>query len=235
MTEGDALLRAIIEEPDCNDLRLIYADWLGDNGQDARAEFIRLQIAVWEAERDCLCGRKGGGHGPAGGQHHNGPCAGDQVRVEGGQAHRLASLLLDGNAAEWFAAFAPHGQISTRGALWRNGQAAICRRGFLEEISLDCARLDVLPAVAKGQPLRRVVLIGKRPVSVFNNTTFQWVRSESYSESWCLAGDLFDRLRDADRVGRPEEDWAIMADYRSADRALADLSQACIRWARGEA
>jgi uncharacterized protein (TIGR02996 family) len=43
---GSMLLRAIIEEPDSDDLRLIYADWLQDHGDPARAEFIRLQCRL---------------------------------------------------------------------------------------------------------------------------------------------------------------------------------------------
>ncbi len=38
------LLAAIRQEPDSDDLRLVYADWLGQNGQLERAEFVRLQI-----------------------------------------------------------------------------------------------------------------------------------------------------------------------------------------------
>ena len=45
MTDGTALLAAIIEHPDDDDPRLRYADWLQEQGQEARAEFIRLQIA----------------------------------------------------------------------------------------------------------------------------------------------------------------------------------------------
>ncbi|MBI1917087.1 MAG: TIGR02996 domain-containing protein [Planctomycetes bacterium] len=44
MTREDAFLEAIIEEPDDDGLRLIYADWLEEHGGEARAEFIRVQI-----------------------------------------------------------------------------------------------------------------------------------------------------------------------------------------------
>jgi uncharacterized protein (TIGR02996 family) len=42
------LLRAIVEEPESDDLRLIYADWLQDHGDPTRAEFIRLQVRLAE-------------------------------------------------------------------------------------------------------------------------------------------------------------------------------------------
>ncbi len=39
------LLQSIIEDPDRDDLRLIFADWLSENGREDRAEFIRWQAA----------------------------------------------------------------------------------------------------------------------------------------------------------------------------------------------
>jgi uncharacterized protein (TIGR02996 family) len=42
----DALLKAVIAEPEDDAPRLIYADWLEENGQEARAEFIRVQVAL---------------------------------------------------------------------------------------------------------------------------------------------------------------------------------------------
>jgi uncharacterized protein (TIGR02996 family) len=46
MSDEAALLAAIIAHPDENTPRLMYADWLDENGQPERAEFIRLQCAV---------------------------------------------------------------------------------------------------------------------------------------------------------------------------------------------
>jgi len=43
MTEGDALYRAILEAPDDDAPRLVWADWLEENGDPDRAEFVRLQ------------------------------------------------------------------------------------------------------------------------------------------------------------------------------------------------
>jgi uncharacterized protein (TIGR02996 family) len=44
MSERDAFLRAICENPDDDTPRLVFADWLQENGDEARAEFIRVQI-----------------------------------------------------------------------------------------------------------------------------------------------------------------------------------------------
>jgi uncharacterized protein (TIGR02996 family) len=47
-TQGhnDAFLQAISEDPDNDSLRLIYADWLEELGQIARADFIRVQCQL---------------------------------------------------------------------------------------------------------------------------------------------------------------------------------------------
>jgi uncharacterized protein (TIGR02996 family) len=46
MSLQDAFLADIIANPDDDAVRLIYADWLDEHDQPARAEFIRLQIAT---------------------------------------------------------------------------------------------------------------------------------------------------------------------------------------------
>jgi uncharacterized protein (TIGR02996 family) len=46
MTHGDAFLRAIFEAPDDDAPRLVYADWLEENGDPFRAEFIRVQCEL---------------------------------------------------------------------------------------------------------------------------------------------------------------------------------------------
>lgn len=44
MSQGNELLRAILMNPKCDTTRLVYADWLQDNGDPDRAEFIRIQV-----------------------------------------------------------------------------------------------------------------------------------------------------------------------------------------------
>ena len=46
MNERELLLRAICENPDDDTLRLVFADWLQENDDEARAEFIRAQIEL---------------------------------------------------------------------------------------------------------------------------------------------------------------------------------------------
>jgi len=51
MTDGDALLRAVIENVADDAPRLVYADWLEEHGEPERAEFIRLQCELGQWER----------------------------------------------------------------------------------------------------------------------------------------------------------------------------------------
>src|SRR4051812_12922455 len=49
MSDGDALLAAILAQPDDDLVRLVYADWLEESGQPdqiARAEIIRVQCEL---------------------------------------------------------------------------------------------------------------------------------------------------------------------------------------------
>lgn len=45
MSDGEAILKSIIAFPADDTPRLMYADWLQENGEEDRAEFIRLMIA----------------------------------------------------------------------------------------------------------------------------------------------------------------------------------------------
>ena len=50
MSDGDALRRAIVARPDDDTLRLVYADWLDENGRPERAGFVRAQVWAAQAE-----------------------------------------------------------------------------------------------------------------------------------------------------------------------------------------
>ena len=46
MTDREALYRAILDAPDDDAPRLVYADWLDEHGDPDRGEFIRLQCEL---------------------------------------------------------------------------------------------------------------------------------------------------------------------------------------------
>jgi len=62
MTDGEALYRAVLESPDDDAPRLVWADWLEENGDPERAEFVRLQcrwaiLEPGDPTRDEMCER----------------------------------------------------------------------------------------------------------------------------------------------------------------------------------
>src|SRR5262245_17230006 len=52
MTDEKGLLAAIWDDPHDDTPRLVYADWLDDHGQNARAEFIRIQCQLARLEEE---------------------------------------------------------------------------------------------------------------------------------------------------------------------------------------
>src|SRR5262249_10870850 len=50
-THDEAFIEAIVESPDDDGLRLIYADWLDERG-DPRGEFIRVQVQLARLPED---------------------------------------------------------------------------------------------------------------------------------------------------------------------------------------
>ncbi len=53
MSDGDALLRAILMNPADDVARLVYADWLQENGHGDRAALIRLGVEIGGVEMRC--------------------------------------------------------------------------------------------------------------------------------------------------------------------------------------
>ena len=54
MTTEDAFILDILEYPDDDTPRLVYADWLDDHGDPERGELIRVQCALARLVRDSL-------------------------------------------------------------------------------------------------------------------------------------------------------------------------------------
>jgi uncharacterized protein (TIGR02996 family) len=52
MHQMEAFLQAIAENPQDDELRLVFADWLEEQGATARAEFIRAQVELARLPRD---------------------------------------------------------------------------------------------------------------------------------------------------------------------------------------
>jgi len=160
-------LSAILAAPDDDTPRLVLADWIDEQGEAARAEFIRLQIRIAALEEFCGCGRCVKRRG--GGQHTNGPCAVDQER----------DTLPDGRSRQAFLRMRERELFRDSGPKWWNdlpgayratveaslsietacGVKYAVRRGFVEAIVCswpDCR--DRLDAIRRAQPVTRVTL-----------------------------------------------------------------------------
>lgn len=142
MSDQDAFMRSIIENPDDDQIRLVFADWLEENGQPERAEFIRLQCKLAACE---ICNPEEAdawdwscGHRPA---------------------RRRERELLDVHKWDWMPPFLR--VAAERAGSYRELAAGRLgwRRGFVESIScrwdgwLACAE-EILAAT----PLREVTL-----------------------------------------------------------------------------
>lgn len=131
MTDRDAFLAGILANPDADLPRLAYADWLdeqGNEGDSARAEFIRLQCELVREPTAKTCGYRPGFR---------------QVKFCGDPACRSCAAyirqweLWTKNLCRW-----KHDQVIVDCAYHIEGEApcedapvhAIFRRGFVDEV-----------------------------------------------------------------------------------------------------
>jgi uncharacterized protein (TIGR02996 family) len=198
MTDADtftraALLRCVIEAPDDDTPRLIFADWLEEHGEGARAEFVRVQCRIAEIQRMCWCGscvkRRGGG------QHHNGPCGVDQERVtlpDGSSRQaflrRRERELLDTHHRDWFQIFglSAAGFGESHELCWwpagdSRGQSRVMegstRRGFVAHVSLTATDwLTHAPAITAAHPIEEVTFTEFRTADG-NALCWQWMKA----------------------------------------------------------
>src|SRR5262245_36580943 len=118
---GDALFRAILDNPDDDSLRLVHADFLEEHGEPERAEFIRVQIELSRL--------------PAG-DPRRGPLAAREERLlaEHGESWmgKLGERVPVWDFDPAFKAAPPRGRVSRPLVdAWR------FRRGFVEEVTID--------------------------------------------------------------------------------------------------
>lgn len=178
MTHTDAhnILQAIIAEPDDDLHRLAYADWCEENDQPERAEFIRLQIALWNEQRDCNCGSTKHGHTFKGGQHHNGPCAASQLRIETNgkwlRAESRALSLWTNHCRKWSGIGENHYPMECLAASLNQ-----YARGFIRKV--ECTHdvwVDHGKKICAEHPIEHVWLRDKKPFAIgviycWNNKT----------------------------------------------------------------
>ena len=195
MSEGDALMRAILDQPDDDTPRLVYADWLDEQGnaeQKARAEFIRSQVQNGDYTRQCaLLAKWGIGWMPRIGRK----CAADDE----------VTTFFSGTRVN---------QRQTRGSLFAT-RTFTFNRGFMTQFTNTIAggmMFDgpvtgrIVRAILSAHPCRefRFEILGMVPlIFVVRRTPKQWRLQHNYSRLW------WRRARDRNRfVGRIAEEVA---------------------------
>lgn len=143
---GACLLRHVLEAPGDDVPRLVYADWLEDNGQPERSEFIRVQVELEKLRQ------------MTGSEPDYNP-------------YRLWALIdaesrYDYERGVWLHQSWPG---------WPMSSSCCWSRGFVSRIELPAADFTEANARAlfSCQPITEVVLAGKRPVQV-GDGRWQW-------------------------------------------------------------
>lgn len=194
--------------------RLIYADWLEDQGRPHLAEFIREQIrgdgiafgAFVSAYRDFVA----------------------EV-LEGNPSWRLLGFdtdIEDTRMPRLRFGYKSTGQLEDYGWL-------LFRRGLVHEVRLSCAEyLRTAAWLFTVQPVRRVILLDRRPSQDrLRHWTcgFTWVPDASWHKAWytdvpeCLPRSLYDGVQAAYQSRR------VAWDEHQASEAL---SRACVQRGR---
>jgi uncharacterized protein (TIGR02996 family) len=227
-----ALLRGVLAEPEDDWVRLVLADFLEGNGEQERAEFIRLQLirASGPNEQTDWC-------------HHDltfpPDCRGCQMRRRERELLVAQWTCLDPLGLEFCGGGpGPHG-LHLQGWWPESGGVASCfffRRGFVHSITLTAADfLAHAGAIFSAQPVVSVALADKRTwvndVGGHRPARHCWW----YEDKWERGGRddlptaLFGLLRGGELDTSTTEHcrW-----YSSEADAVADLTQALVAYGR---
>lgn len=224
MGERDALLWAILSNPDDDIPRLVFADWLDEHDQPGHAEFIRLQI---EAERI-----RGGG------------CAAVlRAGCDGKKEWCVRCGLLKRAHALHNTAMPRMYPAVTRGRhAWEMYDAPLkgydggtrfkWRRGFVDGVATTIAEFFRSAVELFGRhPVRDVILTDVRP---YRNESgrFCWAREpiedrgSRNRHTRHFIGEMFWLLPD-----RPPSTGRVWS-YAFEQDAMTNLSRAAVAWAR---
>lgn len=212
MTDREALLRVIRENPACDTARLVYADFLDERGDpDRRAGFIRYQLAYeWHREHN--------GH-PLHTAENEYPRASGVWPYEEWPDSAHSIFEMNGDA------------LRPIFPQWR--------RGFVEEIDLPFG--EFWPRVKKlfrAHPVLAVHAKGKWPIRE-GERTFAWRVTRLHAGNPRGDGYLPSVLRHHLKGSRnkkqqmhPGHSRFFRYAYASEADALVDLNRACVRYGR---
>lgn len=217
MDDGQALLRAVLEFPEEDTPRLIYADWLQEHGEPERADRIRWMCRPDYRDDSWPLTRKESPHEP------------------------YATLLFPVDRDRH-----GHG-VRCRWPEWTfRGFRGEVQRGFVSELTCTTADfLAHAKAIFSAHPVTSVKLQDKsswESGSLFSGVQSWWARRDDaqIQERYHLPWALFDGMTGGDSYGpgertrerHPPETWRynrVFADTAAADAAL---SRRCVAYGR---
>jgi len=203
------LLRAILERPGDDALRLVFAGWHEEFGDPARAEFIRDHVR-WESGSDDfdLLDANIGRWCPWFAPHDEVGFMRDFGATHGTSERGIKVVHAGGEEAWW-----------SRGFIWR-----VCLP--LKTFTADDCRF--IGRIFAEHPVTAVTLTGRHPNGSGGMRRW-WSLATSddgpVTNSWWLTSRLFGRLKyDAASVQHPE----VNRSYATEADAYAALSRACV-------
>lgn len=229
--EQQELLDFIIEHPDDDVSRLVYADWLEEHHQAERAEFIRVQIELdklFNEDTDWkLCTETSANWCPICGDC----CCKNQDEKKNDENCPLHNPYSKHHL--WDELKTQEKELRpidyTHHATWR--------RGFVETISCPFKSwLQHGPTIVLEHPIQRVQITDKDPAAGYHGLGWCWFPDENWeliNRPAIIPRELKDYM-----IGKPyhsynEDDPDPFAfDYSSSESAHADLSQAVIKQAK---
>lgn len=219
-----AVHRAILDDPADDLPRLAYADLLEEQGDEKRAEFVRLQCR--RVERQCeFCD----GTAPS----CFGAICNDLAQREKEIAVRCGS---DWGKEVATALNLPFPEDSLFTACEGDKRDVISwkwRRGFVESVKLPLTYwLKRGPALVRLQPLTRVEISDRRPFPAANS--WGWFSSNAFTEADVAAHTLPAALYACLQQVVPKLFGSVYTAYPAQQVAVDTLSAACLAWARKE-
>lgn len=185
----------IIDSPNDNSLRLIYADWLEDNGNKDKADFIRLQIDLHYGEPGYSLDWS------------------SNIRIHDNSVNAKIKMAID-----LYRKIIPEENISW--ALIANSNWS---RGFISSLKIQYRQIrdkEMLRLLCC-HPIEKIEITDKKPFGGF------WCCRKYFLVENEVELDIYKFL-----VGKEEE--PRRKTYKNNEDAIMDLSDACLKFVRGE-
>lgn len=249
MTDFEVTHRAVLDDPNDDLARLAFADACAEAGDEARAEFVRVEVELAAWNRECFCHifeSKPGNPVPQ--------CANcfdrETLRCRerklleaniGDWADGLPDALITvecsrcrDSAADWETGVVECRWCECTGVV-QNYDSVDFRRGFINEIALTLEQFteDAARRLFAAHPIARVRLVGRMP-SRFTYGDREWVWYEHTSDT--SAADV-----QANPHWLPQAIHSQLIDgwkskygrrYKSREAAELDLERGAANWGR---